>query len=100
MKAIKPSECSLCERDLALHFHHLVPKKMHDKRKIQSLHEGIELIHYGTWVCADCHKTLHRKISHYDLATQYYTVEKLLGHPEINKFVNWAAKQRKKIKRN
>lgn len=100
MKAEKPLGCSLCNRGLELHFHHLVPKKMHEKRKILALHDGLELIHYGAWLCVDCHKTIHRKISHYDLATKYYTIEKLLEHPEICKFVTWASRQHKKIKRS
>ena len=41
----------------------------------------------------------HRKINHHDLALEYNTIDKLLTHPEINKFVKWVSKQYKKVKR-
>lgn len=99
MKTEKTECCQLCARVQSLHFHHLVPRKLHNKRVIQALHADKELIHYGIWVCADCHKMIHKKINHHGLATQYYTLDLLLKHPEIQKFTNWAKKQKKKIKR-
>ena len=92
--------CQLCHRDLPLTFHHLIPKKVQDKTYIKNkLEIDDDLNTYGVNLCKDCHSMVHRKIGHHDLALQYNSIEKLLSHPEIEKFVNWVAKQNKKVKR-
>ncbi|MDG1914164.1 MAG: hypothetical protein P8I55_06200 [Crocinitomix sp.] len=50
MKPEKPNYCEACSRAIELSFHHLVPKKVHNKSSIQKIHDGIELDHYGVWV--------------------------------------------------
>ncbi len=99
MKPEKPNTCSLCKREVELSFHHLVPKKMHDKRWVVQKHADKELIHYGIWVCEDCHKKIHRLFDHQTLAEHYFTKDTLLQHEKLRKFVNWVSKQRKKVKR-
>lgn len=99
MKAQKKDACELCQRHVSLTFHHLVPKKYHDNRTVRSKFENIDLIHYGSWLCNDCHKQVHRLISLKDLANDFNTLEKLRNHEDIMKFAHWAAKQTKKIKR-
>ena len=99
MKPEKSDTCQSCQRELALTFHHLVPKKMHDKHAVKQLHGDRELIHYGVWLCKDCHKKIHRLFSHTELALEYYTLEHLLAHPDFSKFVNWVSKQSKPVKR-
>ena len=92
--------CELCHRDLTLTFHHLIPKKVQDKTYIKNKIEiDNDLNTYGVHLCKDCHSMVHRKIDHHDLALKFNSVEKILAHPEIEKFVNWVAKQDKKVKR-
>jgi hypothetical protein len=98
MKPEKLEGCNLCKRDVALTFHHLVPKSYHTDRRVLKMHDGVLLIHYGIWLCKDCHKTIHKLISLEDLAFKYYSIEELKKHEKLNKFVRWAAKQRKRIK--
>jgi|SRR6056300_1577619 hypothetical protein len=99
MKPERPSSCTSCERELPLTFHHLVPKKMHEKYAVKQLHGEKELIHYGVWLCKDCHKKIHRTFSHTELALNYYTLDALLQHTDFSKFVKWVSKQRKPVKR-
>jgi hypothetical protein len=44
-------------------------------------------------LCSPCHKTIHAQISEKALATDYPTVEALLAHPEVRRFVDWVATQ-------
>lgn len=88
--------CELCGRsDLKLTFHHLVPRKMHGKKYITKLHPEIDLNTYGIMVCIPCHKMIHKKISHRDLALIYFSKELLLEHEEIKKFIEFQSKQTK-----
>lgn len=99
MKKSKPNNCVLCKRNQDLTFHHLVPKKMHNKRAIKRKYDPDYLYAYGIWVCADCHKMIHKTFKHDDLAFIYNTKEKLLEHNSINRFVQWVKKQDKRVKR-
>ena len=45
-------------------------------------------------LCRQCHSAVHRIHSEMELATDYNTVDKLLGDEEILKFGKWASKQR------
>lgn len=99
MKPEKPNVCSTCRRSVDLSFHHLIPKKMHSKRWVKEKHAEIDLIHYGIWVCNDCHKKIHRLFDHQTLAAYYFTTDALLNNQKFKKFISWVSKQRKKVKR-
>ena len=77
----------------------MIPKKVHKKASVVKLFSKEELHNLGLWLCSDCHATLHRHISHIDLALRYNNKEALLEHPEIAKFVNWVKKQDKRVKK-
>lgn len=103
MKPVKPDSCSLCKRELdiisELGFHHLIPKKVHDKRWVKEKHPELDLDHYGIWVCNDCHSKIHGLFDHRQLAGYYYTREAILSHTDFRKFLSWVRKQRKRVKR-
>lgn len=44
-------------------------------------------------LCGPCHKFLHRTFTNAELATDYPTVEALLSHPEVERFVRWVRTQ-------
>ena len=92
------SSCELCHRDKALTFHHLIPKKNHKIKFIRKRFSSIDLNKHGIKVCKDCHKMIHKLIPHKTLALEYNSKDKLLMHPELNKFVNWVKFQSKNIK--
>ena len=98
MKSIKPDCCETCRRSIELSFHHLVPKKVHNKPAIQKLHAEKSLDHYGIWVCKDCHKKIHRLYDHKTLAEEYYTLKRLKSSTEFRKFIAWVRKQKKRVK--
>ena len=92
------NSCQLCCRNVELTFHHLVPKKSQKIKFIKQKHAQLNLNTYGINVCRDCHKMIHKLIPHKTLALEYNSKDKLLMHPELNKFVNWVKFQSKNIK--
>lgn len=98
MKPNKPDNCDTCGREVKLTFHHLVPKKLHKKRRTILRYPDVDLNHHGIWVCKDCHKKIHRLFSHDELSETYNTVEKLKEHETFAKFLKWVSKQDKRVK--
>ena len=91
--------CALCERELPLTFHHLIPKKVHKKSQVMRKYTKEEIHTKGLWLCTDCHATIHLHINHLDLALHYQTVEAFMAHEQVGKFVNWVANQNKRVKK-
>jgi hypothetical protein len=79
------SDCELCTRELVLgpsiDEHHLIPKLKGGKR-------GPTVIIHKV-----CHAKIHSIFTESELARIYNTIEKLLEHPEIEKFVKWVSKK-------
>lgn len=77
----KPSErelCPLCGREIPdsqRDEHHLVPK-LKGGKVLATMHRI-------------CHRQIHALFSEAELAQHYSTVEALLEHTEIQKFVSW-----------
>ena len=94
--------CTLCIRELPLTFHHLIPRSTHKRKRIKSFF-GVEERNRGIWVCRSCHSALHKFCTNIELAETYNTIQALLSHEEIYKYVKWAKKQKKshiRTKRN
>lgn len=50
----------------------------------------------GIEVCKGCHRAIHRTIpDKKELGREYNTLEKLLGHPGIAKYVAWKRSRRR-----
>ncbi|SIP95788.1 HNH endonuclease [Rhizobium sp. RU35A] len=74
--------CPLCGREIPedqRDLHHLVPKSR-GGRVTQALHRI-------------CHKQIHALFSEAELETAYSTVEALLAHPDMAKFVAWVSRK-------
>ncbi len=74
--------CSLCEREMpngSYTSHHLVPKAYKGQETVD-LHKI-------------CHDKIHHTFSESELARFYHTIDRLLTHEEIIKFVKWVRKQ-------
>jgi hypothetical protein len=70
--------CPLCDRAIPADQaddHHLVPK-LKGGKETKTLHRI-------------CHRQLHALFTESELANHFSTVEALLGHPEVQKFVGW-----------
>lgn len=78
----KIRKCPLCTREMpkgSFSGHHLIPKA----------YKGQEII----LIHNICHDKIHHTFSEAELAHHYNTIERLLTHPEIIKFVKWVKKQ-------
>ncbi|KZS88521.1 hypothetical protein SISNIDRAFT_470132 [Sistotremastrum niveocremeum HHB9708] len=89
----RTKECEICEREIKLTYHHLIPKSTHEKVKKRGWHPEDQLGSVA-WLCRPCHNVVHHGSSGEELARYYYTVEKLLERPDIEKWRRYAAKQR------
>jgi hypothetical protein len=71
--------CWLCARPMGnvTEWHHPVPKSRGGKER-QPVHPI-------------CHRTIHANFTNSDLEKRFATVEALLAHPEIGRFVDWIA---------
>lgn len=75
--------CPLCGRPLvpgpAVDEHHLVPRT-YDGAQTVRLHRV-------------CHSKIHSLFTERELRDHYHTLDRLLAHPEIAKFVRWVRKK-------
>jgi hypothetical protein len=71
--------CWLCGREMGdiVEWHHPIPKSRGGKAR-----EPVHPI---------CHRTIHANFTNSDLEKRYSTVDALLAHDEIGRFVAWIA---------
>lgn len=88
--------CRLCQRRMrqTTTEHHLIPRTCHSNKWFrkrftrQQMQETISL-------CRDCHGSIHKLIpSEKVLGRYYHTVEALLAHEQLARYVDWVRKQR------
>lgn len=86
--------CELCQRQaVALTRHHLIPQSRHNKARTQREFSRAEMKTEIALLCRPCHSQVHRVFSNQQLADDYHTVERLLTHDDIVKFINWVKKR-------
>lgn len=74
--------CPICSRplgDVLVDERHLVPRSFKGKEKIR--------IHRM------CHQKIHATFTERELAQWYYTVQRIVEHEEMQKFINWVRKK-------
>ena len=74
--------CSICQRLTPPKYsekHHLVPRSK----------KGTETID----VCCNCGDQVHKIFTNKDMDREYNTLEKLLAHSDVQKWVKWVNKQ-------
>lgn len=89
------NKCEICCRDddfLEITFHHLIPVKLHKKKKILKKYKKDFLKKHGINVCLDCHKTIHKFYTEEELGEKYNTLEILLNQEKIQKHINYIRK--------
>ncbi|CAG8531145.1 758_t:CDS:2 [Scutellospora calospora] len=86
--------CQNRQEHMPLTFHHLIPRAMHKRVFKKGLFTKEECLTKGTNICRPCHSACHKMISHEQMAYEYNTVDKLLDHEGVIKFVTWASKQK------
>jgi len=84
--------CATCGRTMPLTFHHLVPRSQHKRSWCRKQFDR-DARQQGIDVCRDCHSAFHRFATEVELARRYHTVEALLAHEDIGRFVRWVSRQ-------
>tara|TARA_R100001440_G_scaffold53394_4_gene73086 strand:+ start:14398 stop:14679 length:282 start_codon:yes stop_codon:yes gene_type:complete len=69
--------------------HHLIPRRLHSKRRFLKLFSREDMITRTLWVCRPCHNAIHRTCSEYELGLTFNSREKLLELEELRVFVEW-----------
>ncbi len=86
-------KCQLCERENVLTFHHLIPVCLHSNKWFSKSYSSTELSK-GNNICKfDCHVEIHKLISEKELGRNYNTIEKLMEHEQVRKYINWVKKR-------
>ncbi|KAI0368204.1 hypothetical protein BV20DRAFT_948558 [Pilatotrama ljubarskyi] len=94
----RTNECEICEREVPLTYHHLIPREVHDKVRKKKWHPE-SMLNSVAWLCRPCHSAVHHVASNEVLAKEYYTVDLLLAREDIQKWRKYAAKQRFGVRR-
>jgi len=86
-------KCELCGRENELTFHHLIPVCLHKNKWFKKNYTREEMSK-GINVCKyDCHREIHNIISEKELGRSFNTLEKLLRHPKIKKYIKYIRNQ-------
>ena len=90
--------CPICLRGMPLTFHHLIPKSTHPWMIKHHGYEKEYLNTHGVDVCRPCHSQIHRLIPHMEMAEHYNTLEAVLSHPGVQKWIPYIRKQKLKCR--
>ncbi|TFK19623.1 hypothetical protein FA15DRAFT_648126 [Coprinopsis marcescibilis] len=89
----RTSECEICDREVPLTYHHLIPRSTHSKVLKKGWHHE-SMLNKVAWLCRHCHSAVHRVASNEELAQHYHTIELLLEREDIQRWQKYAAKQK------
>jgi hypothetical protein len=88
--------CELCRNEASHNFHHFIPRTLHSNKWFKKRYSRAEM-QQGIQVCKACHGAIHDLVpDEKELGRHYNTLEKLLAHPEISKFVEWKRRGKKR----
>ena len=90
---LKFGQCVLCEKSTHLTFHHLIPRKLHKRKRFAKKYTK-EQLNEGIMLCPRCHKGLHKLYSEMELGSRLNSSSALQSDPAIAKHVVWVAKQK------
>ena len=91
----EPKRCELCGclPKQGTTEHHLIPRTCHSNKWFKK-NFSRELMRQTISVCKDCHSAIHKFVPREkDLGKHYHTIETLLAHEDIGRYVQWARKR-------
>ncbi|GAB9466008.1 hypothetical protein Gpo141_00003394 [Globisporangium polare] len=88
--------CEMCERPMNLTAHHLTPRVTHARYLKQGYTR--EFLNTCIMICRQCHSKIHSTEDERTLAREFNTLEKIMAHPEIVRWVSYARKQKARIR--
>ncbi|KAF7334635.1 hypothetical protein MVEN_02293900 [Mycena venus] len=94
----RTKECEICEREVPLTYHHLIPRSTHAKVVKKKWHPA-SMLNSVAWLCRPCHTAVHQVATNEELAQKYYTVSLLLEREDIQRWGKYASKQRFGVRR-
>jgi len=86
--------CPFCGRKLPLTFHHLIPRKVHRRPRYRQRYSRDQLAR-GIYLCRDCHDGIHDTYSEVELASTYFTPDRLAADPALARHFAWLSRQRR-----
>ena len=87
--------CELCEKDVELTRHHLIPATCHTNQWFKKNFTREQMAKV-LLICRTCHSGIHDVIpSEKELGRQYNSKELLLSHEGIRKMIAWSKKQKR-----
>jgi len=92
-RKIRFGVCCLCQREVFLTFHHLIPKSQHRKKWAQKKLSRADK-QKGINICRKCHNGVHNLFSEKDLAKRLNTLADLAAEPQLQKHISWVSKQK------
>lgn len=92
-KRAAADRCALCGRAARLTFHHLIPRKLHRRKRFQKQYSRDEL-NRGVELCRRCHTGLHRLYDEMTLGRELNTLEALRRDPAVQRHAQWVRRQK------
>lgn len=83
--------CPICKRNIPEEYqeeHHLIPRQVSRRNKYAKID-----VKETANVCKNCGDQIHKLFSIKELADNYNTIEKILMHPDIQKWASWIGKK-------
>lgn len=86
--------CKICQRDVELTFHHLIPRTLHTNQWFKKRYTKQYMAKHGIDVCRLCHDKVHSIWDEKTLGREVNTLELILESEEIQNFIPWVQKQK------
>ena len=87
------AHCAMCGQRRDLTFHHLIPRKLHRRKRFQK-NVDRETLNQGIMVCRICHRGLHKTYDEMTLGTQFNTLDAILADDALARHAAWSARQK------
>eukprot|EP01105_Mastigella_eilhardi_P026632 TRINITY_DN7798_c0_g1_i1.p1 TRINITY_DN7798_c0_g1~~TRINITY_DN7798_c0_g1_i1.p1 ORF type:complete len:220 (-),score=65.98 TRINITY_DN7798_c0_g1_i1:67-705(-) len=94
---LSDGECELCEREMPLTKHHVIPREMHERYVKKGFTKKV--LNQGITICRPCHNAVHSFFDNKTLADKYNTVDTLLETEQMQKWIPYIRKQKIRSKR-
>ena len=85
--------CELCKREVVFTTkHHLIPRTRHKNKRVKRYTTG-EQRSQTVNLCQPCSCQIHTIFSEKELADSYNTLDALMKHPDVSRFLVWLKKK-------
>jgi len=86
--------CELCGREVTvLTRHHLIPRTRHANKRNKRDFDRADVKRRIAWFCRPCHNHVHALFPEKTLEREFNTLELLVSHPDVARFVAWIRKK-------